>query len=82
LVIKTLDPYRTYPDPVSLELLDPDPDSLNPDLQLLEKEIFEDDSSDLLSNTRTWIQRLDWIWSRNPVANAFRNIPTQVLPIK
>jgi hypothetical protein len=30
LVIKTLDPY---PDPDSLEMLDPDPDSMNPDPQ-------------------------------------------------
>jgi hypothetical protein len=45
LVIKTLDPY---PDPGPLEMLDPDPDSMTPDLQLLEKETFEVDSSDLL----------------------------------
>jgi hypothetical protein len=85
LVIKTLDPY---PDPDSLEILDPD--SMNPDLQLLEKAIFEDDSSDLLStlkfnfNIRTWTQRLDWIQSRsrNRVANVFRNILTRELPIK
>jgi hypothetical protein len=41
-MIKTLDP-----DPDSLKILDPD--SMNPDLQLLEKEVLEDDSSDLLS---------------------------------
>ncbi len=37
MVIKILD---TCPDPGPLEMLDPDPDSMNPDLQLLEKEIF------------------------------------------